>query len=136
MDESFSTQRRIQFGDCDPAGVVYAPRVADYIVEASHEFLGVRLGTPALSYIMSLGVLPPARALSIEFVGLMSWDDLIYLQVSVADLGTTSFTLMVEASKDGMPVFRGRLSYVCISPEARRPVPIPPQLRAALSDLH
>jgi acyl-CoA thioesterase FadM len=34
----FKTTRTILFGDCDPGGVIYTPRVAHFVVEATHEF--------------------------------------------------------------------------------------------------
>src|SRR5262249_4643830 len=33
----FRTERSVLFGDCDPGGIVYSPRVADFVVEAALE---------------------------------------------------------------------------------------------------
>ena len=68
MQSPFKVMRRVLFGDCDPAGFIYASRIACFVVEATLEFLTARLGTPAERRILKLGILPPARDLSIEFL--------------------------------------------------------------------
>ena len=71
----FRTSRIILFGDCDPGGVIYSPRVAHFLVEAGLEFLSHALGGPAARRLFSMNILPPARALSIEFLHPMVWDE-------------------------------------------------------------
>lgn len=131
----FTTKRTVLFGDCDPAGAIYTPRVAHFVVEALLEFQASRLNGPAARKILEMGILPPAKNLSIEFEAPLTWDDQIELSVQCVNVGTTSFTCEVIATRqDGAIAFRGRLTQVCVSPDTRRPVPIPPPLRDALVD--
>jgi YbgC/YbaW family acyl-CoA thioester hydrolase len=130
---SFTTTRTILFGDCDPAGIVYTPRITYFTIEAVHEFLTHVLGAPAIREILAMGILPPARALSIEFLAPMSWDEVINIEVSSKELTTTSFTFLVEARNSANEVtFRSTLTQVSISPESKRPIPLPQALREAL----
>ncbi|MGO1070410.1 acyl-CoA thioesterase [Lysobacter sp. CA199] len=129
----FQTSRIILFGDCDPGGVVYTPRVADFVVEAGLAFLSYALGGPAARRLFSMGILPPARALSIEFLHPMAWDDAIDIEVSVERLGEHSFTLSISGSNAaGGNTFRASITQVAVSPQTRRPVPLPAELRVAL----
>lgn len=129
----FRTRRVILFGDCDPGGVVYTPRVAHFAVEAGLEFLSDALGGPAARRLFAMGILPPARALSIEFLHPMAWDDAIDIDVAVEKIGEHSFTLSMLASNgEGRHTFRAAITQVAVSPETRRPVPLPSELRAAL----
>lgn len=129
----FRTRRVILFGDCDPGGVVYTPRIAHFVVEAELDFLSHALGGPAARQLFAMGILPPARALSIEFLQPMAWDDAIDIEVSVEKIGEHSFTLLVSAfNAAGANTFRAAITQVAISPETRRPVPLPLELRAAL----
>jgi len=129
----FQTSRVILFGDCDPGGVIYSPRVAHFVVEAGLAFLSHALGGPAARRLFSMNILPPARALSIEFLHPMVWDETIDIEVSAERIGEHSFTLLVSASNaEGNPTFRATITQVTISPETRRPVPLPRELRAAL----
>jgi YbgC/YbaW family acyl-CoA thioester hydrolase len=130
---SFITTRTILFGDCDPAGIVYTPRITYFIIEAVHDFLTKTLGAPAIREIFAMGILPPARALSIEYLAPMSWDETINIVVSCKELTTTSFTFLVEARNSSNEVaFISTLTQVSISPETKRPTPIPQVLREAL----
>ncbi|QWF17021.1 acyl-CoA thioesterase [Lysobacter capsici] len=129
----FRTRRVIQFGDCDPGGVVYTPRIAHFVVEANLEFLSDALGGPATRRLIALGVLPPARALSIEFLYPMTWDEAIDMEVVVDRMGEHSFTLAVGAfNAEGTRTFRATITHVTVSPETRRPVALPLELRTAL----
>jgi acyl-CoA thioesterase FadM len=129
----FTTKRIILFGDCDPAGIVYTPRIAYFVTEAVHDFLGHKLGGPAIRKILAMGILPPARALSIEFLAPMAWDELISIEVSSKEVTQTSFTCLVEAfNASNQITFRSTLTQVSISPESKRPVPLPQLLRDAL----
>ncbi|MEE1887321.1 acyl-CoA thioesterase [Pseudomonas carassii] len=131
----FITTRKILFGDCDPAGIVYTPRISYFVIEAIHEFLSHRLGGEGLRTLFAMGVMPPARALSIEFLAPMTWDDLISVQVSSGEPGTTSFSFAVEARGSGGEVcFRASLTQVCVCPESRQPVAVPEALRQALCE--
>jgi len=129
----FKIQRTVLFGDCDPAGAIYTPRVAHYVIEAVMEFQASRLKGPAARKILDMGVLPPARNLSIDFIAPLTWDDRIEMEVTSTNVGTTSFTCEVTARReDGEVAFQARLVQVCVSPETRRPVTLPEGLRHAL----
>ena len=130
----FKISRAVLFGDCDPAGVIYTPRIAHYVVEAVLEFQSHIMGMPAARAIMALGVLPPARELNIEFLAPLSYDDTLAIEVGVAHIGDTSFACAVDAIRqDGVPAFRARFTQVCVSVDDKRPYPLPDELRDALS---
>jgi len=129
----FTTKRTVLFGDCDPAGFVYTPRVTYFVIEAVHEFLTHILGGPGVRGLFAMGILPPARALSIEFLAPMVWDEIIDIEVSCEEPKTTSFTFLVVGRKaSGEVAFRSTFTQVCISPESKRPISIPEPLRRAL----
>lgn len=129
----FRTSRVILFGDCDPGGIVYTPRIAHFVVEASLDFLSHALGGPAARRLFAMGILPPARALSLEFLHPMSWDEVIDIEVLAERIGEQSFTLLVSAfNAERTGTFRATITQVTVSPETRRPVPLPLELRAAL----
>lgn len=129
----FTTTRTILFGDCDPAGIIFTPRVAYFVIEAVHEFLTHILNGPAIRGLFAMGILPPARALSIQYLTPMVWDDVIEIQVSCEAPKNSSFTFLLAGhNKAGETTFTASLTQVCISPETKRPIPIPDILRQAL----
>lgn len=132
---NFTTKRTILFGDCDPAGIIFTPRVAYFVVEAVHEFLTHILGGPGIRRIFAMGALPPARAMSIEFLSPMVFDDVIDIEVRCEEPKNSSFSFIVTGRNgSGEDTFRSKFTQVCISPDDKRPIPVPDALRLALTD--
>ncbi len=126
-------KRIILFGDCDPAGYVYTPRISYFVVEAAEEYLSSLLGEAAIRKTMKLGILPPAKSLSIEFISPMRWDDEIDINVLVKNVSNSSFSFFVEGfNSKGLTTFTADLTQVCVSKETKRPVEIPEELKNAL----
>ncbi|MFJ7792596.1 acyl-CoA thioesterase [Pseudomonas sp. NPDC096950] len=134
MPNAVFVSRTILFGDCDPAGVVYTPRFSYFAVEAVYVALDKWLGAPGLRTLMGFNILPPVRAMSLEMLTSLSWDDQLNIKVSVARLGDHSFTFLVEGFVgDETLSFVANITHVCVSPETRQVVALPEQLRALLS---
>ncbi|MBL0075997.1 MAG: acyl-CoA thioesterase [Rhodocyclaceae bacterium] len=131
----FITTRTILFGDCDPAGIIFTPRIAYFVVEAVHDFLTHILKGPAVREIFAMDVLPPARAMSIEFLAPMAWDDVIDIEVSCDEPRNSSFTFhVVGRNRAGASTFKSTFTQVCVSPQSKQPITVPEALRRALSD--
>jgi len=134
MPGAVFVSRTILFGDCDPAGVVYTPRFSYFAVEAIYAALDRWLGAPGLRTLMSFDVLPPVRAMSVEMLRPLTWDDELSIKVSVAKLGVHSFTFLVEGYvHDETLAFTANVTHVCISPDTKEVVVIPERLRVLLS---
>jgi len=133
MSSPVFIKRKVLFGDCDPEGIVYTPRFSYFVLEAVHEALAVWLEGPGLRTLMNFKVLPPARALSLEFLHPVTWDDELTIQVSVSNVGAHSFSFSVEGRLPSEVVaFVASLTQVCVSPETKQVVAVPAQLRALL----
>lgn len=132
MDKEFIIKRKIRFGDCDPGGILYTPRIGYFVVEAVLDFISECFGAPAEKSIIDLGVLPPARSLKVEFLKPMAWDDEIEIRVSLKEMRTSAFVFAVNGFILSDKVFSAELTQVCISPETKQPVEIPVKLREAL----
>jgi 4-hydroxybenzoyl-CoA thioesterase len=131
---AFKIARTVLFGDCDPAGAIYTPRIAYFVVEATHEFFADLLGGPGVRTLLGMGILPPARALDIEFLSPLVWDDRLEIEVTAQELQVHSFSLLIVGRKtSGVVAFRSTFAQVCVSPETLRPVEVPGPLRLALS---
>lgn len=131
----FIANRTVLFGDCDPAGIVYTPRIAYFVIEAIHEFLSHRLGGEGLRKVFAMGILPPARALTVEFLSPMTWDEVISIEVRSEAPGTSSFGFAVEGRQaSGEVTFRASMTQVCICSESKQPTALPEALRKALTE--
>lgn len=134
MAEPFVIRRRVRFGDCDPGSVMYTPRSAYFVVEAVLDFLSERLDGPAERRLLDMGILPPARALSIEFLKPLAWDDEIEMHVSALELRTHAIRYSVIGYVHGEKALAAELTQVCVSAQTRRPVEIPDALRVLLTE--
>jgi YbgC/YbaW family acyl-CoA thioester hydrolase len=132
MSSPFLVHRRVLFGDCDPAGIIYTPRVAHFVVEAGLEFFRDRLGNGPERKMLALGVAPPARALSIEFLRPFTWDDELEIEVRAQEIRTHAIVLRFTGRVSGQTAFTAELTQVCISTESKRPTPVPDVIRQAL----
>jgi YbgC/YbaW family acyl-CoA thioester hydrolase len=134
MPDAVFVSRTVSFGDCDPAGVVFTPRFSYFAIEAIYTALDSWLGAPGLRTLMGFDVLPPVRAMSVEMLKLLTWDDELSIKVSVAKVGVHSFTFRVEGFiRDETLAFTATVTHVCISPETKEVVAVPERLRALLS---
>ena len=126
-------ERVVGWGECDPAGVVYTPRFADYAVEAYHHFLGEIIGRPLQKHLAEHGLGTPMKAMNFEFHRSLWPDEVFSIEIFVAEIRNRSFDLLLRASKaDGELAFTALLSPVCIKAEKRAAVPIPEFLRERL----
>lgn len=126
-------RRRVLWGECDPAGVVYTPRFADYGCSARYWFMRRGLNVADGSAPSETGPIYPMRAMSFDFMSFLAADDIFDMRVSVIKLGTTTFSTQVDASHlDGRPSFRVTMTTICVDGESRKALALPDDLKAAL----
>ncbi|OZG72427.1 thioesterase [Hahella sp. CCB-MM4] len=133
MPSPVFVRRKVLFGDCDPEGIVYTPRFSYFALEAVHDALCIWLDGSGFRRLMEFGILPPARAFSLEFLHPVTWDDELIMEVSVAELREHSYTFSVIGRLEpDIVAFTASITQVCVSPETKKPVKIPDGLRQAL----
>ncbi|WP_226646737.1 acyl-CoA thioesterase [Microbulbifer variabilis] len=130
-----TVRRKVLFGDCDPAGIVYTPRFSNFALEATHEALSDLFGGPAITTMQQRGFVTPVRAFNLEFLTPVTWDQELEIKVSVSRVGNQSFTLRVEAylNPDQL-AFTAMITYVTLSVETKEKISLPEWLRDALRE--
>lgn len=155
LQKTVTVLRTVLFGDCDPEGIVYTPRFSYFAVEAIQDALAIWLDDQSneeskqakksggLRKLMNYGILPPARAFSLEFHHPVTWDDELSIKVWVSQITDRSFSFQVEAwletsrlsdAKDIL-AFTAKITQVCVSRENHQSMPLPVNLRERLSSL-
>lgn len=127
-------RRRVKWGECDPAGVVYTPRFADFVAEAFHLFLGAILEGSLQHRFRELDVGTPARALTFDFRRSLWPDQVFDMTIRVSEFKTRTFTLEIRAH-DTQPgdIFVATLTAICVHYSRRESRPIPEELLSRLS---
>jgi acyl-CoA thioesterase FadM len=125
--------RRVRWGECDPAGVVYTVNFCEYVASAFELFMAALLGGPLQTMKQQHGLATPARALALEFMAPLRPDEEFTMTVAVAGVRTKTFDLIIVGrSVDGRDTFRAKLTAIAVDPESRTAIPVPDVLRQRL----
>jgi 4-hydroxybenzoyl-CoA thioesterase len=125
----------VKWGDCDPAGIIYTPRVLDYAMEILEAWYREVLGVPwlTLNREMSMGA-PTVRA-ELDFLDAPCPDQDMVLDLLVEDLGRSSITFLVSGrDRAGKAFFRAKLVSCFISRPAFKSIAIPQEFRDRIHD--
>jgi acyl-CoA thioester hydrolase len=116
-------QRRVSWNDCDTSGRIRFQAAFDWFADAEVEFLR-ELGVASL-----FGTLPRVAA-NASYSRPLRFDDLVTIDVTVAEVGRSSLRYEFVVSKDGDEAVRGSVTAVHVVDD--RAAPLPQSLRAAL----
>jgi acyl-CoA thioester hydrolase len=129
----FKVRRRVRWGECDPAGVVYTPVFGEYVIATAELFYGCLLGDSPQRAKSVLGFGTPTRAMDFDFRISLRPDDEIDIVVDVLYIREHTFRLRMTAYKSESEVaFVAHLVPVCVARSERRSIPVPEELRKAL----
>lgn len=131
----FVVRRRVKWGDCDPAGMVYTVMFSEFVISTAELFYASLLGGPAYTEMTALGCTTPSRALSFDFQRSLSVDDEFDIVVRVAEIRTRTYVLELQGrSLTGEVLFVATLTPICMPPRERRAVEIPEVFRRKLEE--
>ena len=126
---------QIQWGDCDPANIVYYPRYFEMINDFVEEWFDKALGHSfhRLLTDMRLGI--PTASIQCDFTAPSRWHDVLRQELTLRRIGGSSINFDVRfAGKDDQ---RQRLAanatLVFVDVQSVRPAPMPQALRERLA---
>jgi 4-hydroxybenzoyl-CoA thioesterase len=98
------TNRRtvhVEWGDCDPAGIVYFPRFFEFF-DASTAGLFEKAGLPKPEMLKKYGIVGiPMVDTRAQFLVPASFGDTVEIESRIADWGNSSFTVEHKLYKNG-----------------------------------
>ena len=129
----FTIVRRVRWGDCDPAGVIYTPRVNYFVLEAIEDFQFALVGNAWGDLLTARGMGAPTVRTEIDYLRPPHAEQEIYISVHLERIGGASVTYLVE-SRDLNDViyFRSRHVACYVDNASFKPVPIPTDIRALM----
>ncbi|WP_432260887.1 acyl-CoA thioesterase [Cupriavidus sp. TMH.W2] len=130
----FAVRRRVKWGECDPAGVVYTPNFSEYVISAAELFYGHLFDGRPQQIKDEFGFGTPTRALELDFRRSLWPDDSFDIAVTVEAINTRTYTLVMTArmSEGGETAFVARLTPICVRRGTRDAITLPASLRNAL----
>jgi 4-hydroxybenzoyl-CoA thioesterase len=134
---SNTTSVTIQFGDCDPAGIVYYPNYFRMFDNATAALLSAAFGMHKRAWLERFGIAGiPMVDTGSRFIVPSSFGDVIEIRSAITELGRSSFgvrhqvfrgdVLAIEATEKRVWVVRNADGSI-------RSAPLPDDVRALLS---
>jgi acyl-CoA thioesterase FadM len=130
----FVFERRIPWGDADPAGTLYLAHMSRYCLEAVEAWYVDRTTLDWQRLNAERGMGAPCVRMELDFIAPALVGHIAKLQVSVESIGRSSVTFRVD-SRDGQgghELWKGVFKFVFVDAKAQRAVPVPEDIRAAL----
>jgi 4-hydroxybenzoyl-CoA thioesterase len=129
---TFTTLRKIGFGDCDPSGIAYFPSYLD-LLNGVVEAWWSSLGLPWRELIVSRRIGLPTVHLDVDFLSPGLFGDDILFVLRVEKIGAKSLTLTHKVDRDGTQLWRARQVVVATSLDTHSATDWPDDLRRAVT---
>jgi 4-hydroxybenzoyl-CoA thioesterase len=128
---SFSFDRELRFGDCDPSGIAYFPSYLNILNGVVEEFWArIGFSWPGLIAVRKIGT--PTVHLTCDFSRPSTFGDLLTFELQIERIGRASLHLAHTVSgSDGMR-WRARQVLAATSLADHRAISWPDDVRAAL----
>jgi 4-hydroxybenzoyl-CoA thioesterase len=128
---TFTQTRIIKWGECDPAGIVYTPRILDYAMEAVEAWYRDALGVPWVELNANRRLGSPMVHASIDFKKPVRPDRALHVHLRIAALGRSTIAFDIVGENDAAePHFHVRMKACIVDLRDYRPTAIPPAFRA------
>ncbi len=126
----FSVTRTVKWGECDPAGIVYTPKVLDYAMEIVEAWYREVVGVSWLKLNREMAMGAPTVRVELDFFEAPYPDQDIVIDLRVAKLGRSSITFVVTGRNEGGgDLFRAKLISCFVSKPAFKSTASPDQFR-------
>ncbi len=129
MGRRFTTERKIRFSHCDPAGIVYFVNFFDMVNGAVEDWFGDAIGLTFNEMHIQRRVGFPIVNTGCEFFKPCHLGDRLVLELTIARLGRSSIEFSVVGRVGGEEKFRARHKVALMSLDTLRALPIPDDLR-------
>lgn len=124
---------QVAFGDADPAGIAYYPRILDYCHRAFEHFFTIALHKEYAVIFMQQNVGYPTVHLDAEFRAPMRFGDRLAVDIQIAELGSRTVTFQYEFTRvaDGVHCATIKNKAVVADRLKFKSTEMPPEHRAA-----
>ena len=130
---TFVKEKLIRFQHCDPAGIVFYPHYFVLFHELVEDWFNEGIGESYAEFVKHHGMGLPMVRVECEFVAPNSIGDMLALALTVKRIGTSSIVLGVRGTARGRESIKATLTVVHTSLRELRAVPVPAELRSAMS---
>jgi 4-hydroxybenzoyl-CoA thioesterase len=131
--KAWTTDVRIRFSHCDPAGIVYFPRAFDILNGVVEDWFTFGLGIDYRDVIVRRRIGLGYAHAECDFAKPAHMGDTITFAVLVERVGTKSLSLAVPARRGADDILRASLVIVATDLDRHAAIPIPDDIRTAVT---
>ena len=132
---AFTLLQQVRFGDVDPAGIVYFPRIYDYLHEAFEELWEKHVGARYYHLLLERRIGFPLVHSEVDFSSPLRFGDRPIVRITCFKLGETSLGLHYVYEVDDRVCVDARQTTVCVNTKTMNPQPLPPEFRERFAQL-
>lgn len=132
---SHTRQIEIEFGDCDPAGIVYFPNYLRFFDDATAHLVSAALGMKKREWIAANDIAGiPVVKIATQFSAPCRFGDVVEIVSEITHVGRSSFAVKHTLSNAGTVCVTGEETRVFVAIEAGQLQSrlVPPAIRSAL----
>jgi 4-hydroxybenzoyl-CoA thioesterase len=127
---AFTTVIQVRFGHVDPAGIVYFPRIYDYLHDVFEELWEKHVGERYYRILCDDKVGLPLVHSEVDFQHPLRFGDRPVVRVTCFHLGRSSLGLRYVFELDKQVCVDARMTTVCVDLETMKSIEMPPKYRA------
>jgi acyl-CoA thioester hydrolase len=127
----FTHRLRVRYNECDPQGIVFNGNWLTYFDVTLTEWWRDAFGS--YQAMVDSGTDMVVAEANVRYRAPARFDDELDIAVSVLELGTTSMTTTIDASRAEELLVQGRMRHVFIDPATLAKQPIPDAVRERLA---
>lgn len=128
---AYSTVLQVRFGHVDPAGIVYFPRIYDYLHDVFESLWEDHVGTRYYHLLLERRIGFPLVNSEVEFKKPLRFGDRPVVSVTCCHLGRSSMTLRYTFRLGDEDLLEARMTTVCTNLDGMKPIPIPEEFRSS-----
>lgn len=129
----YRNRQVVRFAHCDPAGILFYPRLFEMLNAAVEDWCAEELGCSFAEMHGALGHGVPTVRLEVDFQKPLLLGDELVFELTPARVGRTSVTVEFVVGCGAEQRVRGRSVLVWLDLKTRRAAPWPEALRRALT---
>ena len=131
--QTFTTERRVRFADCDAAGIVFFPRYFEMLNGVVEDWFAGPLEASFRELHVERQVSVPTAAVEARFIAPSRLEDELVFALSVTKLGRASCGLRHRITAGGALRFEASQTFVYVG-LSLKPEPWPGDLRARMAN--
>ena len=133
--KAFVTQQQVHFGDVDPAGIVFYPRIYDFIHQVFEELWDVHVGKRYYHLICEDHLGFPLVHSEVDFKQPLRFGDRPVVRVTCFKIGKSSLGLRYVFSVNDVECVDARMTVVCVELEGLKSLTIPAEWRVRFEEI-